>query len=94
MTSPEFASAAYGLPHQFRKCDGLRPRAMFAYHFRRGKTQERPGDGQSDERQIFDDVLNASVERIFRKVNGECVGDVVHPNRPEEPLPSGTQRLL
>ena len=60
----------------------------------RGETQEWPNDGQNDEGQIFDDVYDAPVQRIFHEVNEEGIGDVVHPDRPQEPPPPGTERLL
>ena len=41
----------------------------------RGETQEWPDEGLNDEGQIFDDVLEASLQRIFHERNEEGIGN-------------------
>src|SRR5271165_1364061 len=59
-----------------------------------GKPQPGSGDGQNGEGQIGDDVLEAAAERIAQKIDGECIGHIIEPDRPEQPPTPDTQCKL
>ena len=60
----------------------------------RGETQEWPDDDENGKGQIYDEVFDVDIPRIVNEVSEERIGNVVHPDCPQQPPPSLTEQLL